>query len=87
MSTSAPEQPKASSVSFTEDNMTVSLEDGRTIHIPLDWFPRLKSATREQLLDYRFVGDGIGIHWPHLDEDLSVRGLLYPTANEVQQAS
>ncbi len=87
MSTSAPEQPKASSVSFTQDTMTVSLEDGRTIHIPLDWFPRLNGATEEQLRDYRLVGDGIGIHWTQLDEDLSVRSLLYPTAKGVQQAS
>ena len=58
----------------------VHLEDGRTILVPLEWFPRLRDASSAQLAHYRLVGQGIGIHWPDLDEDISVRGLLLPDA-------
>ncbi len=61
---------------FTDDEMVVSLVDGRTISVPLEWFPRLAKATRGQLENYEILGDGEGIHWPDLDEDLSVEGLL-----------
>jgi hypothetical protein len=56
--------------------MVVSLVDGRKISIPLVWFPRLANATKAQLDNYELLGDGEGIHWPELDEDLSVAGLL-----------
>jgi len=68
--------PLAQSVTFTGDDMIVSLVDGRKITVPLVWFPRLASATKEQLENYELLGDGEGIHWPELDEDLSVAGLL-----------
>ena len=68
--------PLAQSVAFTDDDLIVSLVDGRKIVVPLVWFPRLASATREQLERYELLGDGEGIHWPELDEDLSVAGLL-----------
>ena len=58
--------------------LVVQLEDGRAVHVPLVWFPRLHQASREELADWRLVGHGVGIHWPKLDEDLSVRGLLVP---------
>jgi hypothetical protein len=58
--------------------LVVQLEDGRAVHVPLVWFPRLQAASREELADWRLVGHGVGIHWPKLDEDLSVRGLLVP---------
>ena len=58
--------------------LVVQLEDGRAVHVPLVWFPRLNEASREELADWRLVGHGVGIHWPKLDEDLSVRGLLVP---------
>ncbi|MCD6326375.1 DUF2442 domain-containing protein [bacterium] len=61
---------------FTEDDMVVRLVDGRTVSVPLEWFPRLAKATREQLEHYEILGDGEGIHWPDVDEDLSVEGLL-----------
>ena len=61
-------------VSFTEDDFTVSLDDGRSVTVPLAWFPRLMGATAAQLQDH-FVSPG-GIHWEGLDEDISVKGLL-----------
>ena len=66
----------AEHIEFTEDDIIVSLVDGRKLFVPLIWFPRLANATRNQLEDCEFLGDGEGIHWPELDEDLSVTGLL-----------
>ena len=68
--------PLAQSVEFTDDDLVVSLVDGRKITVPLIWFPRLADATKEQLINYELLGDGEGIHWPEIDEDLSVAGLL-----------
>lgn len=77
MSTLAVEtHPLAQSVEFTEDDLIVSLVDGRKIIVPLVWFPRLAEATKAQLEKYELLGDGEGIHWPEIDEDLSVAGLL-----------
>ncbi len=61
---------------FTEDSMRVDLMDGRTITVPLAWYPRLADATPEQLAHWEIIGAGYGIHWPELDEDLSTEGLL-----------
>lgn len=66
----------AKNVEFTDNDIIVSLVDGRKIIVPLVWFPRLAAATRNQLINYEFLGDGEGIHWPDIDEDLSVAGLL-----------
>lgn len=66
----------AENVEFTDDDMIVSLVDGRRIMIPLVWFPRLTAATKDQLTNYELLGDGEGIHWPDIDEDLSVASLL-----------
>lgn len=68
--------PLAADVSFTSDELTVSLVDGRRLSVPLAWFPRLARASAEQLHKFELLGDGEGIHWPDLDEDLSVEGLL-----------
>ena len=78
MSISAPEEPRAVRVETTTGELVVHLEDGRAVHVPLDWFPRLRDASREDLAQWRLVGRGVGISWPKLDEDLSVRGLLLP---------
>ncbi len=59
-------------------DLVVHLEDGRTVAVPLEWFPKLRDASPEALGDWRLVGRGVGIHWPRLDEDLSVRALLIP---------
>ena len=77
MSTSAIEvYPLVQRVEFTDDDLIVLLVDGRKVAIPLVWFPRLVKATRAQLENYELLGDGEGIHWPEIDEDLSVAGLL-----------
>lgn len=61
---------------FTEDTLAVDLADGRTIIVPLVWYPKLLNCTMEQRLNWRIAGAGYGIHWPDLDEDLSTEGLL-----------
>ena len=77
MSTLAVEvHPLAQNVEFTVDDMIVSLVDGRKVIVPLVWFPRLSVASRTQLENFELLGDGEGIHWPDVDEDLSVAGLL-----------
>jgi len=67
---------RVSSVSFTADSLSVTLVDGRTISVPLAWYPRLLHASQGQLNNWKIAGDGYGIHWPELDEDLSTEGLL-----------
>lgn len=71
-----PEQPRVRQIEFIDDRMVVELEDGRTIGVPIAWFSRLRDATSAQRINWRPIGGGIGIHWPDLDEDLSVAGLL-----------
>ena len=63
-------------VQFTEDSLSVSLRDGRTITVPLVWYPRLLNAAPQQRQNWKVAGGGYGIHWPDLDEDLSTEGLL-----------
>ncbi len=63
-------------VAFTDDELIVTLADARRVSAPLEWFPRLRSASPEQRGNWRLIGCGIGIHWEDLDEDISVRSLL-----------
>jgi hypothetical protein len=63
-------------VRFTKDTMSVDLSDGRTITVPLAWYPRLLGATSAQRKNWETAGGGYGIHWPDIDEDLSTEGLL-----------
>ena len=63
-------------VRVTEDTLSVDLLDGRTISVPLAWYPRLLHATQAQRSNWRVAGGGFGIHWPDIDEDLSTAGLL-----------
>jgi hypothetical protein len=67
---------RAMAVEVTEDDLAVSLVDGRKIVVPLAWFPRLLHATEAQRNRWELLGDGVGIHWDEIDEDLSVAGLL-----------
>ncbi len=78
MSTSVTElqTAKAIEVSVTDDTLTVDLADGRTLSVPLTWYPRLWHGTPEERRNSRLIGEGVGIHWPDLDEDISVEGLL-----------
>ena len=67
---------RVAGVSFDEERLVVDLMDGRTIAVPLAWYPRLQSASPEQRARWELAGAGYGIHWPDIDEDLSVEGLL-----------
>ena len=67
---------KVRNVTTTEDTLAVDLADGRTIIVPLVWYPRLLDATPAQLSHWELSGAGYGIHWPDIDEDLSTEGLL-----------
>ena len=80
MSSSMPDvDPRAKEVSVSADELSVLLADGRRLSVPLAWFPRLLRATPAQRARFEILGDGQGIHWPDVDEDLSVAGLLRGT--------
>lgn len=68
--------PRADKVWFDDVSIHVILADGRELSVPLEWFPSLRDATKEQREKYRLIGRGIGIHWEEIDEDLSIAGLL-----------
>ena len=68
--------PAARKVTVTEDVLTVDLSDGRTISVPLAWFPRLTHGSASERANWTLIGGGEGIHWPDLDEDISVASLL-----------
>ena len=67
---------KAINVGIIGDTLTVDLADGRTLSVPIAWYPRLLHGTSQERRNWRLIGDGVGIHWPDLDEDISVEGLL-----------
>ena len=69
-------EPRAVRVTFAEDGFTVHLSDGRALFMPHVYSARLAGATPEQRAEYELIGRGMGIHWPQIDEDLSVAGLL-----------
>ena len=75
-STSELAATRAVDVKVTDDALTVQLEDGRTLAVPLVWYPRLLHGTKRERARWRFIGRGVGIHWPSLDEDISIDGLL-----------
>jgi hypothetical protein len=64
-------------ISVTEDTITPQLMDGRIISVPLAWSWRLSEATPKQRANWRIIGDGHGVHWPDIDEDISAEGMLY----------
>ncbi len=78
MSSSVPEvrEALAEGVTVTDDALVVDLVDGRTVSVPLAWYPRLLHGSSEERAKSRLVGRGEGVHWPDLDEDISVAGLL-----------
>ena len=79
--------PAATNVGVTDDTLTVDLSDGRTISVPLAWFPRLVHGTVEERSGWRLIGRGEGIHWPQLDEDISVEGLIAGKPSSESQRS
>jgi hypothetical protein len=86
MNTSTAEA-KAYKLTITEDTLAVDLTDGRTISVPLAWYPRLLHGTVEERNNWRFIGDREGIHWPDLDEDISIENLLMGRPSGESQAS
>ena len=89
MSTSAIEMevPFAEDVTVSDDTLCVDLSDGRSISVPLAWYPRLLRATAAERKRWRLIGRGLGIHWEDLDEDISVEGLLAGKPSGESQAS
>jgi hypothetical protein len=78
---------KANNVVITDDRLTVALTDGRSISAPLAWYPRLLHGTPEERKNWRLIGDAEGIHWPDLDEDISIQNLLFGRRSGESQAS
>ncbi len=78
---------RVAGVEVTDDTLTVALHDGRTIAVPLVWYPRLAKASVSQRNNWQVAGGGYGIHWPEIDEDLSTEGLLRgaPAPRQVQE--
>jgi len=87
ISTVEAEVPVAEHVTVTEDTLSVDLSDGRTISVPLAWFPRLLQGTRKERGNWRLIGKGYGIHWEDLDEDISIENLLLGRASGESQSS
>ena len=69
-------EPLAYDVKFNDDELIVFLKDGRSLNVPLVWYPLLENGTKEELENYELLGDGEGIHWIDLDEDLSINGFF-----------
>ncbi len=80
-------EAKAQKVAVTDDALAVDLSDGRSISVPLAWFPRLLHGTEAERNNWRLVGDGEGVHWPDLDEDISVENLLAGKPSGESQSS
>lgn len=79
--------PEAVAVEVTEDTISVDLRDGRTIQVPLGWYPRLENATPAERANWRLIGNGHGIHWKDIDEDIRIAGLLAGRASGESHAS
>ena len=79
--------PNVETVTVTEDTLSVNLSDGRTIAVPLAWFPRLVHASQKERNNWRLIARGHGIHWEDVDEDVSVEGLLAGRPSGESQAS
>ena len=88
--TSSPTESRlaiAQAVEISDDLLKLDLTDGRVISVPLAWYPRLLAATSRERSDWRLIGRGEGIHWPSLDEDISVAALLAGHASAETQSS
>ena len=81
------EIPDAVAVQITDEALTAELSDGRTISVPVAWYPRLLHATARERAKWQFTGKGQGIHWDDLDEDISVEGLLAGRHSSESQTS
>ena len=74
-------------VSVTDDGLAVDLTDGRSLTVPLAWYPRLMHGRADERSNWRFIGRGAGIHWPDLDEDISLEGLILGRPSNESQKS
>ena len=79
--------PSAENITITNDTLSVDLSDGRTISVPLAWFPRLMHSTPAERNNWRLIGKGHGIHWEDIDEDISIENLLAGKASGESQSS
>ena len=68
--------PQAIDVSFSQDSLHFALADGREISAPLEWFPKLRDASKTDRNNWRLIGQGMGVHWPNIDEDIAVSSLM-----------
>ncbi len=84
MSISENKKVRAIELRIVKDYLEVFLEDGRIFFVPLEWYPTLASASKKSLQNFRLIGKGLGIHWPELDEDLSIDGFLHSERNLAQ---
>jgi hypothetical protein len=78
---------RAQQVHVTEDTLTVDLSDGRTISVPLAWYPRLLQGSMDERNNWQLIGNGSGIHWPDLDEDISVENVVFGKPSGESQRS
>lgn len=79
--------PRAVHVSVTEDTLSVDLEDGRSVSVPIGWYPRLAHGTSAERANVQIAGAGLGFHWPDLDEDIGIEGILLgKQSNESSQS-
>ncbi|WP_204151004.1 DUF2442 domain-containing protein [Leptolyngbya sp. CCY15150] len=81
------EMPTIQHVTITDDTLSVDLSDGRTISVPLAWYPRLLHGAIEERNDYRLIAGGNGIHWNQLDEDISIKNLILGQPSGESQTS
>ncbi len=79
--------PKIQTIEITNDTLSVNLSDGRTISVPLAWYPRLLHGSVAERNCWRLIGPGDGIHWPQLDEDISVKNIIFGQASGESQRS
>ena len=81
------EVPNINNVIVTDDSLFVELDDGRTVSVPLAWYPRLLYASTVERNNWRLVGKGVGIHWESIDEDISTEGLIAGRSSGESQTS
>jgi hypothetical protein len=76
MAKATSQKTRAIDLRVSKDHLQVLLADGRIVLVPLAWYPKLEHASRKEILHYEWIGNGLGIHWPDIDEDLAVEGFL-----------
>jgi|SRR6056297_1817306 len=80
-------EARANKIIITEEELIAYLDDGRTIAVPISWYPRLLNGSMEERKNWRFIGEGTGIHWPDLDEDISIEGIIEGVPSQESQSS